>query len=43
MHNDCQKIFIVEVASLILLDKLTMKHKSHSSVNRTNNSRIEID
>ena len=43
MHNDCQNVFIVEVASLILLDKLTMKHNSHSSVNCTNNNRIEID
>ena len=25
MHNECQKIFIAEVVSLILLDKLTMK------------------
>ena len=28
MHNElCQNIFIVEVVSLILLDKLTVKHK----------------
>ena len=27
MHDECQNIFIAEVVSLILLDKLTMKHK----------------
>ena len=26
MRNECQNIFIVEVVSFILLDKLTMKH-----------------
>ena len=26
MHNEYQNIFIVEAVSLILLDKLTMKH-----------------
>ena len=40
MHNECQNIFIVEAASWILLDKLTMKHNrqlvNNSSVNRTN-------
>ena len=45
MHNECQNIYIVEVVSLILLDKLTMKHNrqvKNNSVNCTNNSRIEI-
>ena len=45
MLNECQIIFIVEVVLLILQDKLAMKHNrqpKYSSVNRTNNSRIEI-
>ena len=45
MQNECQNIFIVEVVSLILLDKLTFKHNrqlKYSSVNCRNNSKIKF-
>ena len=32
MHNECQNIFIVEAVSLILLDKLTMKHNRQLNI-----------
>ena len=32
MYNECQNIFIVEAVSLILLDKLTMKHNRQLNI-----------